>query len=145
LTTTVQVKRGTAARMQALANKGGLLEGEPLFITDKKSIAVADTITSYVEVFPNYRQKKLTGITASTQGASVSVSHGLNSAKIIGCDVLIEFDTGYKILNSWAGITAAGYSFSTTIEPTVIAVWNDEGNSYNILSKPFTVLLKYEE
>lgn len=92
---------------------------------------------------PAIRQKKLTGTTSSTQGTSASVSHGLSSAKIIGCEVLVEFSTGNKVTNSWAGV--AGYSFSVTIEPTVIAVWNDTGNSANILSKPFTVLITYEE
>jgi hypothetical protein len=47
LTTTVQLKRGTRAKIDALASTGGLLEGEPLFITDEKKLAVASTTNAY--------------------------------------------------------------------------------------------------
>jgi hypothetical protein len=47
LTTTVQLKRGTRAKIDALASTGGLLEGEPLFITDEKKLAVASTNNAY--------------------------------------------------------------------------------------------------
>lgn len=92
---------------------------------------------------PAIRQKKLTGTTSSTQGTSASVAHGLSSTKIIGCDVLVEFTTGSKVSNSWTA--AAGYSFSITVDGTNVTVWNDSGNSANILSKPFSVLITYEE
>ncbi len=95
---------------------------------------------------PAIRQKKLTGTTSSTQGTSASVAHGLTSSKIIGCDVLVEFTTGSKISNSWAGSGAtSGYGFSITVDSTNVIIWNDASNSANILSKPFSVLLTYEE
>jgi hypothetical protein len=53
LTTTVQLKRGTRARLDALASTGGLLEGEPLFITDEKKLAVASSVTAYDDVLTN--------------------------------------------------------------------------------------------
>jgi hypothetical protein len=47
LTTTLQLKRGTRAKIDALASTGGLLEGEPLFITDENRFAVANSTTAY--------------------------------------------------------------------------------------------------
>lgn len=47
MTTTLQLKRGTRAKIDALASSGGLLEGEPLFITDEKKLAVASAVNTY--------------------------------------------------------------------------------------------------
>lgn len=41
MTSTIRLKRGTKASIDSLALKGGLLEGEPLFITDEDRLAVA--------------------------------------------------------------------------------------------------------
>jgi hypothetical protein len=48
--TTIQLKRGTRARIDALASKGGLLEGEPLFITDENIYAIAKNSSTYLEI-----------------------------------------------------------------------------------------------
>jgi hypothetical protein len=120
------------------------VQGSLYLSTSQEALTV--TPNAYLKLglnAPPIRQKKLTGTTSSTQGTSATVAHGLSSAKILSCEVLVEFSTGNKVTNSWAGV--AGYSFSVTVEPTVIAVWNDSGNSANILSKPFTVLITYEE
>lgn len=53
MTTTVQLKRGTRARLNTLASTGGLLEGEPLFITDEKKLAVASSVNAYDDVLTN--------------------------------------------------------------------------------------------
>lgn len=45
--TTIQLKRGTRARIDALASTGGLLEGEPLFITDENRFAIASSSSAY--------------------------------------------------------------------------------------------------
>lgn len=47
MTTTIQLKRGTRANIDALASTGGLLEGEPLFITDENRFALASSTTAY--------------------------------------------------------------------------------------------------
>lgn len=47
MTTTLQLKRGTRAKIDALASTGGLLEGEPLFITDENRFAVAKSSSNY--------------------------------------------------------------------------------------------------
>ena len=41
MSSSIQFKRGTRAQINALANRGGLLEGEPLFITDEQRMVVA--------------------------------------------------------------------------------------------------------
>lgn len=46
MTIPIQLKRGTRAQVDALALTGGLLVGEPLFITDEKQIVVADTVNT---------------------------------------------------------------------------------------------------
>lgn len=47
MTTTIQLKRGTRAKIDALASSGGLLEGEPLFITDENRFGIAKSASSY--------------------------------------------------------------------------------------------------
>lgn len=47
MTTTIQLKRGTRANIDALASTGGLLEGEPLFITDENRFGLASSTTAY--------------------------------------------------------------------------------------------------
>lgn len=47
MTTTIQLKRGTRANIDALASTGGLLEGEPLFITDENRFGLASSATAY--------------------------------------------------------------------------------------------------
>jgi hypothetical protein len=130
---------------QITAGKVGTgVQGSLLLSTSQEALAL--TPNAYVKLglnAPAIRQKKLTGTTSSTQGTSATVAHGLSSAKILSCEVLVEFSTGNKVTNSWAAV--AGYSFSVTVETSNIAVWNDSGNSGNILSKPFTVLITYEE
>lgn len=49
----IQFKRGTRAQLNALAASGGLLVGEPLFITDEKQTVIADS-TSTVAVNPHF-------------------------------------------------------------------------------------------
>ncbi len=50
MTTTIQLKRGTRANINALASTGGLLQGEPLFITDDNYFGVASSTTAYSNV-----------------------------------------------------------------------------------------------
>lgn len=47
MTTTIQLKRGTRANIDALATSGGLLEGEPLFITDENRFGIANSTSAY--------------------------------------------------------------------------------------------------
>ena len=91
---------------------------------------------------PKVKMLKLTGTTAATQGASVSIAHGLVSTKILSVVVLVEYAAGNFIPASYSN--GAGYEFNFNYN-TNINVINLAGNSANILGKPFKVLITYEE
>jgi hypothetical protein len=44
----IQLKRGTQENINAVANRGLLLEGEPLFITDLQVFAIATSASTYI-------------------------------------------------------------------------------------------------
>lgn len=46
----IQFKRGTKERIDALANRGLLLEGEPLFLTDIQTFAIATSKSTYIQI-----------------------------------------------------------------------------------------------
>ncbi|WP_341730870.1 hypothetical protein [Microcoleus sp. EPA2] len=86
--------------------------------------------------------KRLTGVTAATQGATITIAHGLTGDKIVGylCKVIqglnsavgSDFDSG-----------APGYSYDCNHDGTSFIVYNHPTNSANILSKPFSILVFY--
>lgn len=86
-------------------------------------------------------EKRLTGTTAATQGATVSVAHGLTGDKIVGFTVKISqsanagVDTGFK--------QSPGYAFTCYHDPTNFYITNQSGDSANILSKAFSIIVKY--
>lgn len=92
---------------------------------------------------PKIQIKKLTGTTNSVQGGQSIIAHGLDASKIISITVLVEWSTnsflheGYK----WS----SGYEFNFYTDATSIYISTISGNSTNILSKPFKVLITYEE
>lgn len=91
------------------------------------------------------KTKVLYGTTASTQGGHVDIAHGLDPAKIINIGLKIEY-SGYGSyfpgMSSYSGFIADAYINNTLL--THIRIENRAGNSGNILSKPFTVLIWYE-
>jgi hypothetical protein len=91
---------------------------------------------------PAIKVLKLTGITAATQGASVTVNPGISNAKILSVDVLLEYNTGFFIPENYSHI--AGYEYNFNTGPGFIRILNSTANSVNILSKPFKVLVTYE-
>jgi hypothetical protein len=46
----IQFKRGTQENINAVANRGLLLEGEPLFITDLQVFAIATSASTYITI-----------------------------------------------------------------------------------------------
>ena len=92
---------------------------------------------------PAIKMLKLTGTTAASQGTTVSVAHGVNSAKILSVSVLVDFAAGSSVPPSYNGNAGYEYDFYTTA--TSIVVWPKSGNSANILSKPFRILVTYEQ
>jgi hypothetical protein len=88
---------------------------------------------------PKIKMKKLTGTTPSTQGAYVGVSHGLTQSKILSVELIIDnaFPSNYTY--------DAGRQGECSLAADVIYVYTHRTNSGNILSKPFRLLITYEE
>lgn len=92
---------------------------------------------------PKIQMKKLTGTTAVAQGSTVNIAHGLNSAKILSVDVLVEYGPNSFVHHSYT--ESAGYQFNFFFGSLSITIVNINGNSAQILSKPFKILVTYEE
>lgn len=92
---------------------------------------------------PKIKMKKLTGTTALTEGASVNIPHGLGATKILAVDIHINYSTTAYVGNSH--LRFAGYQSDYIHDSTNIRVYNVAGNSVNILGKPVTILITYEE
>jgi hypothetical protein len=102
-----------------------------------------DGYTMLGSAAPKIQMKKLTGTTNAVQGNSTAIAHGLNSAKILSVDILVEYTTGSFVHNSYQ--FNPGYEFNYFISATNITVANIAGNSTNILSKPFKIIITYEQ
>lgn len=92
---------------------------------------------------PAVKVKKLTGTTASAQGLNVHIPHGVTLSKIIAVTVLVE-----SLSNNYtppAFNLFTGYEYNFDLLDGDIWIFNVDGNSGNILSKPFKVLITYEE
>lgn len=92
---------------------------------------------------PLIKMKKITGTTASTEGASVNIPHELGATKILAVDIQVNYSGTAYVGNSH--LRFAGYQFDYIHDNTNIRVYNVSGNSANILSKPVTILITYEE
>lgn len=82
--------------------------------------------------------EELTGTTASSQGASATVAHGVDASKIISVSAVVRptSSTGYP-----PNTTTAGYEYSVSFDSTNITVTNSAANSGSILSKPVAVFI----
>jgi hypothetical protein len=87
--------------------------------------------------------KKLTGTTSASQGGSVSIAHGLTVSKILSVTILVEYFTDAFVPASYQYNT--GYEFTFWMTASQINVVNVAGNSVNVLSKPFKILITYEQ
>lgn len=86
------------------------------------------------------KKKLLSGTTASTQGATTLVAHGLNSTKIISITGLIYYQAnGVVPLNS----RQANYASVGATDVTNFSITNEANNSLGILSKLFYVVIEY--
>lgn len=92
---------------------------------------------------PAIKTKKLTGTTAATSdGAIVTVAHGLNSAKIISFTLKIAAAASTGIPAQFTGV--AGYEASIYHDGTNFIIENISGNSASIVSKPLIIFVTYE-
>jgi len=92
---------------------------------------------------PKIKMIKLTGTSASTQGGTTSIAHGLTSSKILQVSIFIDYATNSSIPASYKG--SSGYEFNYYFDALNIYVWNQAANSGSILSKPFRILIVYEQ
>jgi trimeric autotransporter adhesin len=92
---------------------------------------------------PAIKIKKLTGTTAATQGGTSSVTHGLDSSKILSITVFIEPELGTLISSSIGD--GFGLKLNFVFDTTSVSLTNTGADSVNILSKPFKIMVTYEE
>jgi hypothetical protein len=118
--------------------------GSPLLLVENNGDVEVSGFTQLGTGAPAIKTLKLTATTSGTPGGLVNVPHGLNGAKILSVEVLVEY-----LPNNWvpAGYTInAGYEFNWYISGGDIVVWNKTGAaSSNILSKPVKIFITYEQ
>lgn len=88
-----------------------------------------------------YHVKELSGTTSGSQGAGVTVAHGLTSSKIVAVSGLVFHASGQAIGPGFAG----GYNFNIGFDGTNVSVNNVAADSANILSKSFVVYVTYKD
>jgi hypothetical protein len=81
------------------------------------------------------------GVTASSQGGSVSIPHGLLISKIVSINALVEHTTG--VLVAPGHTFSPGYEFELSLNASGIFVGNIPTKSFNILGKPVRVVVDY--
>ncbi|WP_341740077.1 hypothetical protein [Microcoleus sp. CAWBG640] len=86
--------------------------------------------------------KRLTGISASTQGSLVSVAHGLSGDKIQGFVVKLAY-VNFQGIASDFDSGASGMSYDCLHDAVNFVLYNHPTNSANILAKPFSILVFY--
>lgn len=93
---------------------------------------------------PKIKTLKLTGTTASTQGAyATPIPHGLNIDKILDIEVIVKPNTAFRLIRGWRA--SAGFEFDFYFDANTVQVYNVHNNSGNILNKPLSVFITYEE
>lgn len=91
---------------------------------------------------PAIKVKKFTGTTSSGE-ASTSFAHGINESKILSVSVLVK-SNAYGLIPP--GFTAVGgYEYYYYVNGGSVTIFNVFLNSGNIFSKPYVVLITYEE
>jgi hypothetical protein len=113
--------------------------------TKKLQVAGNTYVSGYSklgESAPAIKMKKLTATSPAAQGGVAYVAHGLDYTKIIGVQVLLKVSTG---LFTNGHTHYSGCQFDFYVDGVNVVFHAHATNSASILSKPFTVLLTYEE
>jgi len=97
----------------------------------------------YASDVPSIKMKKFTGTSSPSQNGFTDITHGLSRAKIIGVQVIMKLP-GFVDLGPGSRVNS-GYEYEFQILDSIIRIANFNGNSANILSKNFVVLVTYEE
>ena len=87
--------------------------------------------------------KKITGVSSAFQNTWVNIAHGLTQSKIIAVDIIMTVPGFINVPPFYT--YNAGYEYQYQVAASNIVVINTNGNSGNILSKNFTLVITYEE
>lgn len=74
----IQFKRGTQENIDAVANRGLLSEGEPLFITDTQTFAIATSASTYVVITGGGGGSSVWGSISGTLSNQTDLQNELN-------------------------------------------------------------------
>ena len=124
----------------SIQDNGNVAIGSPFPPTAKLEV---NGFTKLGSDAPAIKIKKLRGTTASIEGGSAEIFHGLNSAKILAVNVLVEYQNGGFIPPNYTKST--GYEFNFVVVSTVVVIQNTNTNSNSILGNPVRILITYEE
>ena len=91
---------------------------------------------------PGVKMIKLTGVMPAALGGSLTVAHGLNPAKILSVQIMVETSANnYVAASSGLG----GCEFTWQISGNDIVLATSLLNSGTIAGKPMKILITYEE
>lgn len=88
---------------------------------------------------PAVKTLKLVGTTANSQGVGVTIHTGLDAAKILGVQVIVD--------NHWlpGTRTVSNVNYEVALYDGSVFITNKAGESSDVLAKPIRVLITYEE
>lgn len=132
-------------RIKLWAEGGTEMTGNATILGDMQ-INAFTRMGTQAELSPAIKIKKITGVSQSSQGTVATISHGLNSEKILFVSVLMGIGNPpgvQKIPPNY--FSPGGYEYNFEVRSNAIWVLNRSGNSGNILSKPLEILIIYEE
>ena len=92
---------------------------------------------------PKIKTKKITGNTATTEGAYRDIAHGLSIDKILSIDVIVAPVSTVRHQKNWTAY--GGHQFDYYYDATHVWILNVTGKSNSILNKPLTIYITYEE
>ncbi len=94
---------------------------------------------------PAIKMKKFTGVTSDSENDFVSILHGLDASKILGILVNVNHVASFRVQDQYDNAFNLGLEFSVGWNSSNIFIENHATNSENILSKPFSALVFYDE
>jgi hypothetical protein len=89
------------------------------------------------------RTRLIEGTTASVQGSSVSVAHGLDPTKILSMQVIVRAATGAIVTANNQNGVGVGHRFDSAIIGANLFIVNVDDQSVSLLSRPFSALINY--
>ncbi|MBL0357843.1 MAG: hypothetical protein IPP72_13570 [Chitinophagaceae bacterium] len=94
---------------------------------------------------PAIKMKELSGTTSNTNNGNVSITHGLNSAKIISVQALVEYSAGNFVPTAYT--YAQELHFNYLVQTNSILIVNNASTcaGTSICNKPVKILITYKE